>query len=219
MRTRRRFNVRRRLLPPRLRYHPAARWLALAVLVALAVTVVHRTTAGAADERQQWGATRTIAVARHRIAMGTAIETGDVEPRSWPNAVVPEGAMDVVPTGRTATATIEAGEAVLATRLAPDGVHGVAALVPAGWRALAVPVAPTVLTLAIGDHVDLIAGFDVSGASNHTDRSPSLVVARDAIVVAVDEQRVTVAVPDGDAERVAFAIVAGTVVPALRAAS
>ena len=33
-------------------------------------------------------------------------------------------------------------------------------------------------------------------------------------MVAVDEQRVTVAVRDDDAERVAFAIVAGTVVPA-----
>jgi len=215
MRTRRRFNVRRRLLPPRLRYHPMARWLAFAVLLALAVTVVHRTTASAADEHQQWGATRSVAVARNRIAMGTTIDAGDVEQRRWPVALVPDGAVDGTPAGRTAIATVEAGEAVLASRLAPEGEHGMAALVPDGWRALAVPVAPTVLALGVGDHVDLIAGFDVGDAS--TDRSPSLVVARDAIVVAVDEQRVTVAVPDDDAERVAFAIVAGTVGPALRA--
>lgn len=218
MRTRRRLTVRpirRRLLPPRLRYHPAVRWVALAALLALAVTVVQRTTAGAAEERHQWGATRIVAVARHRIAMGSSIDTGDVESRAWPLAMVPQGAVEAVAPGRTAAATIEAGEAVVASRLAPDGVHGMAALVPGGWRALAVPVAPTVLTLAVGDHVDLIAGFDVGNAS--PDRSPSLVVARDAIVVAVDEQRVTVAVPDDDAERVAFAIVAGTVVPALRA--
>src|SRR5205823_3602774 len=120
------------------------------------------------------------------------------------------GALGSIPAGRTAIATIEAGEAVLGARVAPDGVHGIAALVPAGWRALAVPVAPTVIALGVGDRVELIAGFDVAGAS--TDRSPS----RDAIVVAVDDQRVTVAVPEDDAERVAFAIVAGTVVPALR---
>ena len=215
MRTHRRFTIRRRLLPSRLRYHRASRWLALAALLALAVTVVHRTTASAADDRQQWGATRSVAVARHRIAMGTTIDAGDVEQRSWPVALVPDGAVAASPAGRTAIATIETGEAVLASRLAPDGAHGMAALVPDGWRALAVPVAPTVLALGVGDHVDLIAGFDVGDAS--TDRSPSLVVARDAIVVAVDEQRVTVAVPDDDAERVAFAIVAGTVVPALRA--
>ena len=214
MRTRHRFTVRRRLLPPRLRYHPAVRWLALAALLALAVTVVHRASASAANERHQWGASRRVAVARHRITMGNVVDDGDVETRWWPVAMVPDGAVDSVPSGRTAAATIERGEAVLAARLAPQGRHGIAALTPDGWRALAVPVAPTVLTLTIGDHVDLIAGFDVGNAT--TDRSPSLVVARDAIVVAVDEQRVTVAVPDDDAERVAFAIVAGTVVPALR---
>jgi len=217
MRTRRRFTVRRRLLPSRLRYHPAARWVALAALVALAVTVLHRTTASAADERHQWGATRAVSVARHRIAMGSTIDGSDVEQRAWPVALVPPGAVDSAPDGRTAIATIEAGEAVLASRLAPEGLHGLAALVPDGWRALAVPVAPTVLALGVGDHVDLIAGFDVGNAG--TERSPTLVVARDAIVVGVDEQRVTVAVPDDDAERVAFAIVAGTVVPALRAPS
>jgi Flp pilus assembly protein CpaB len=216
MRTRRRFTVRRRLLPQRLRYHPAARWLAIAVLIALAVTVVHRTAASAADERHRWGEARTVAVARHRIAIGSTIGADDVEARSWPVALVPAGAVGTVPAGRTAVATIEAGEAVLAARVAPDGVHGMSALVPDGWRALAVPVAPTVLTLGVGDRVDLIAGFDVQGAREPADRSPSLVVARDAIVVAVDEQRVTVAVPDDDAERLAFAIVAGTVVPALR---
>jgi Flp pilus assembly protein CpaB len=216
MRTRRRLTVRRRLLPPRLRYHPATRWIALAALLALAFTVLHRTSATAANERHRWGATRTVAVALHRIAMGTSIDATDLEARALPLALIPDGAVESVQAGRTATATIEPGEVVLASRLAPDGVHGMAALVPAGWRALAVPVAPPVLTLAIGDHVDLIAGFDIGNATS--DRSPTLVVARDAIVVAVDEQRVTVAVPDDDAERVAFAIVAGTVVPALRAA-
>jgi hypothetical protein len=72
-----------------------------------------------------------------------------------------------------------------------------------------------VVTLSVGDHVDLIAGFDVANAS--TDQAPAFTVARDAVVVAVDDQRVTVAVPGTDVERVAFAIVAGTVVPALRA--
>ena len=37
--------------------------------------------------------------------------------------------------------------------------------------------------------------------------------------IAVDDQRITVAVRDDDAERVAFAIVAGTVIPALRASA
>jgi hypothetical protein len=67
----------------------------------------------------------------------------------------------------------------------------------------------------VGDRVDLIAGFDVASAG--ADRAPAFTVAENAIVVAVDDRRVTVAVRDVDATRVAFAIVAGTVVPALRA--
>ena len=214
MRTRRRVTVRRRPLVRRLRYHPATRWLVVGMVVMVAATVVHRASAGAADARHRWGDTRTVAVARHRIPIGATIGADDVTTQSWPVALVPEGALDVAPSGRTATATIEAGEAVVAGRVAPDGLHGTTALVPAGWRALAIPVAPTVIALAVGDHVDLVAGFDVAGAN--ADRSPSLTVARDALVVAVDEQRVTVAVRDDEAERVAFAVVAGTVVPALR---
>jgi Flp pilus assembly protein CpaB len=71
------------------------------------------------------------------------------------------------------------------------------------------------VALTVGDRVDLIAGFDAASAS--ADQAPAFAVAENAIVVAVDEQRVTVAVREEDATRVAFAIVAGTVVPALRA--
>jgi Flp pilus assembly protein CpaB len=118
------------------------------------------------------------------------------------------------PVGRTAVATIEPGEALVSARLAPDGLRGVAALVPPEWRALAIPIGPTVVALSVGDHVDLIAGFDVGNVN--AGQAPAFVVASDAIVVAVDEQRATVAVRERDAARVAFAIVAGTVVPALR---
>lgn len=214
MRTRRRVVVRRRLLPHRLRHHRATRWIVIALVVIVPFTIVQRATAAASRERHRWGDTRQVAVARHRISIGDTIDGDAVRTESWPAALVPDGAIDSVPAGRTALATIEQGEAVLSARVAPDGAHGTAALIPPGWRALAVPVAPTVIALGVGDQVDLIAGFDVGGAS--ADRAPSLVVARDAIVVAVDDQRVTVAVPQEDAERVAFAIVAGTVVPALR---
>ncbi|HMC69971.1 MAG TPA: SAF domain-containing protein [Mycobacteriales bacterium] len=214
MRTRRRVTVGRHPLIRRLRYRPVTRWFVTGMIVVVAAAFVQRTSADAADRRHRWGETRVVAVARQRIPIGAVIEAGAVTSQSWPVALVPEGALDSAPTGRTAIATIEAGEAVLAGRVAPDGLHGAAALVPAGWRALAIPVAPTVIALDVGDHVDLVAGFDV--AEPTADRSPSLTVARDALVVAVDEQRVTVAVRDDDAERVAFAIVAGTVVPALR---
>ena len=219
MRTRRRFFVRRRLLVRRLRYHRATRWVAAGMTVTIGITLVHHTAAAAALERHRWGATRTVIVARQRIAMGTAITADAVEAQTWPVALVPAGALDTMPIGRTAIASIEQGEAVLAARVAPVGLHGLAALVPAGWRAIAIPVAPTVIALNVGNHVDLVAGFDRTGSSGEPGGySPSLTVARDAIVVGVDEQRVTVAVPGTDAERVALAVISGTVMPALRSA-
>src|SRR5438105_2160647 len=135
MRTRRRVIVRRRWLPRRLRYHSATRWVAIGIVLVVAVAAVQHSAATAAAERHRWGDTEAVVVARHRIAMGSTINDDAVETQSWPTALVPEGALGSIPAGRTAIATIEAGEAVLGARVAPDGVHGIAALVPAGWRA------------------------------------------------------------------------------------
>jgi Flp pilus assembly protein CpaB len=185
--------------------------VALAVMLVLGImSLVNHSL----DARTRWGDTRTVFVARDHVDLGDVVNDDDVTVETWPVAVVPDGAVDASPAGRTAVAAIERGEAVVAARLAPDGLRGVAALVPDGWRAIAVPVGPAMVTLSVGDHVDLIAGFDASGSDGGG--APAFVIARDALVVAVDEEAVTVAVRDTDAARVAFAVVAGTVVPALR---
>ena len=80
MRTRHRVIVRRRWLPRRLRYHPATRWVATAMVLLVAVAVVHRTAASAAQERHRWGDTRVVAVARHRIPSGSVIDADALEP-------------------------------------------------------------------------------------------------------------------------------------------
>jgi Flp pilus assembly protein CpaB len=215
MRIRRRVIARRRFVPRRIRHHPLVRAGAVIVLVLVGASVLQRTAATAIDARHRWGQERTVVVARHRIAMGEVIDSDAITTESWPTALVPAGAIEQSPVGLTVVAAIEPGEAVLQARIAPDGLHGIAALVPPGWRAMAVPVGPVVVALTVGDRVDLIAGFDAASAS--ADQAPAFAVAENAIVVAVDEQRVTVAVREEDATRVAFAIVAGTVVPALRA--
>jgi Flp pilus assembly protein CpaB len=215
IRIRRRVMVRRRFLPRRVRRHPLVRAAAVLVPMLVVVSLVQRTAASASDARRRWGQQQSIVVARHRIAIGETVRADAVELQSWPNALVPPGAMSTGPIGRTVVATIEPGEAVVAARLAPDGLRGMAALVPPGFRALAIPVGPSIIALSVGDRVDLIAGFDAVSAGG--DQAPAFVVAANAIVVAVDDQRVTVAVRESDAARVVFAIVTGTVVPALRA--
>lgn len=214
MRLRRRVIARRRLLPRRIRHHPAVRIALVTVAGVLALSTAHRAAQHAFDERHRWGDARTVMVARRRIDAGAVVGADDVEAAQWPVAVIPSGAFTVSPVGRTAVAPIEAGEAILSARVAPEGLDGLSALVPPGWRAIAVPTGPAVVSLAVGDHVDLIAGFDAQ--STTSGESPSITVARDALVVDVDEQRITIAVRDSDAPRVAFAVVTGTVVPALR---
>ena len=71
MRTRRRLTVRRRLLPRRLRYHPATRWFAGGIAVLMAVGVTQHSASSVAEARRRWGDTRTVAVARHRIPIAT----------------------------------------------------------------------------------------------------------------------------------------------------
>ena len=215
IRIRRRVMVRRRFVPRRVRHHPLVRAAAVVVLVLVVVSIVHRTAASAGDARRRWGQERAVVVARRRIAIGETIRADAIETQSWPSALIPPDAIAESPAGRTAVAAIEPGEAVVAARLAPDGFHGVAALVPHGWRALAIPIGPSVVALSVGDHVDLIAGFDAVSAGG--DQAPAFTVAENAIVVAVDDQRITVSVRESDAARVVFAIVTGTVVPALRA--
>jgi Flp pilus assembly protein CpaB len=210
---RRRVMPRRRLIPYRIRTHPVTRVLCVALVVLVAVSYGQRVVARAEGARHRWGDERTVVVATATIAIGQVITADDVRIDVWPAGVVPDGAAtDVV--GRTATAAIERGEAVVAARLAPHGLTGIAALVPPGSRAIAVPVGPKVVALQVGDRVDLIAGFDVG--ATEAGQAPTITVARGATVVAIDEDRVTVAVDEADVSRVAFAIITGTVVPALR---
>jgi Flp pilus assembly protein CpaB len=118
----------------------------------------------------------------------------------WPEAVVPAGALVDSPVGQVATATLVPGEAVVAARVAPDGVRGPAALLAPGHRAVAVPTAPGTPPLAVGDRIDVVS----------VDGDPS-VVATDAVVVDVGDHAVTVGVPPGDAPAAAAAAASGAV--------
>lgn len=94
-----------------------------------------------------------------------------------------------------------------ADREAPDGRSGVAALVPAGHRAIALPVTVAPLPVMVGDHVDVLVAS--------ADGSRSRVVARAARVVAAGEEVVTVALPAADATAAADGLAGGVVTLAL----
>jgi Flp pilus assembly protein CpaB len=189
--------VRRRLRRSGLPYWAAS--LTLAGITGLLVTgLVDAAQAQAA----RFGQVRSVYVTTAPVDAGQVLADGDVERRSLPTALLPEAAVATDPVGRAALVPLLAGEVVVDERLAPTGLRGAAALVPAGARALAVPAGGA--PVGVGDRVDLIATFD-------TVDDPSFTVAEGAIVVAVDAdaESVTVAVAADDAPRVAYVLAAG----------
>jgi Flp pilus assembly protein CpaB len=195
-----------------LRRRPTPYWLAtglLAIATGVAVSaLVERADAAFA----RYGTSRRVAVASHDLAEGETIGPGDVELRQVPSGLVPDGAVEQIPTGQTVRAPVYEGEVVVAARLAPAGLTGTAALLPPGTRAIAVPVdVASSLELDIGDAVDVLVALDPSVASDE----PAVTVARGAPVVALGEAAVTIAVTADEAPRLAFALSQGTVTLAL----
>jgi len=197
-------------------------WFAAVALAALTGIVVHGTLAGALDARARWGRTRPVLVATRAIAPGGAVDAGATEVRLLPVALVPPGALRTLPSGRVAVAAVARGEAVLASRVSGQAEAGIAALLPAGTRALVIPVEVAGLPVRVGDRVDLLAAGgggpegDLPVADGAVASGASGPVAAGALVVAVLREALVVAVKADDAVAVAAALGQGPLVPALR---
>ena len=139
-----------------------------------------------------------VPVVARPVRAGTALGPADVRAAHLPAGALPDAEPDAAPIGRTARVDLVPGEVVLARRLGP---RGLAAMLPDGSRALAVPPAAGTPPLEPGQLVDLLA----AGA----------VVVPAAAVLSIDDAGTTVAVPEEAAPAVAEAIAAGTVTLAL----
>ena len=198
----------------RLRRHRAVRWCVALALAASTGSVVAGTISRGEAMQRAWGRTRPVVVAVHDLRAGAVVGDADVEVRQWPVVVVPAGALAAPPTGRTVRVDVFAGEPLVGARVAGAEVEGVAALLPDGWLALAIPLGDGTLALRPGDVVVLLATLDpTAGASG----PPTVTVADHARVVAVSERSITVAVPAAQAPKVAYAAATGAITPALRA--
>jgi Flp pilus assembly protein CpaB len=203
---------------------PAVRRTAAAGLALVTALVVSSLVEAAGSARDRWGATRPVAVATRDLGPGDVVDSGAVEVRDLPRGVLGEATLSEAPVGAVVRHPILSGEPVAPARLAPDGLTGVAALVPAGERAVAVPVgAAGVPPLAVGDLVDVVTvapgGATVSGEdAGDGSGVPAFTLVERAAVVDVAEQAVTIAVPDRAAPRVAWGVANGAVVLALAGA-
>jgi Flp pilus assembly protein CpaB len=198
-------------------------------LVALATGLTVASLVRSADAaRRRWGDTKPVAVATRDLAIGDALEAGAAEVRRVPAALVPSGALSAPPVGALVRQPIAAGEALVADRLAPDGLTGAAALVPPGSRAVAVPLASVPAPpLAVGDLVDLLAVIPPGGEADgggggpggegggFEASEPAFPLVETVPVVDVGDETASVAVPEADAPRVAYALAQGAVVVTL----
>lgn len=202
------------------------RWLARApvgtvLLATAAALVVVSLRLAPSDAALDPALAVPVVVATVDLASGTVVAADDVEVRPVATVALPRSSVaapdEVV--GRQVTATILAGEPIVTVRLAPDGLVGVAAATPPSWSAFALPSEAERPDAAVGQTVDLYAldtDTDTDLAAG-TGTGDALLVAGDAVVVAVDDGRLTVAVRARDAPAVAAALLGSTVVVAVTA--
>jgi Flp pilus assembly protein CpaB len=197
----------------RLARSPLAYWAAVVALASFTAVTVAGQVGKAEAQAARYGRLRPVVTATRAVDAGSVLRAADVTLRSVPTAFVPEGALrsaDGV-VGRTVVVPLFRDAAVVEGNLAPEGLGGLAALLPPGTRAVAVPGGPESVTVRRGDRVDVLATFDPPPAG----QSPTFAVAEAALVLDVGPEAVAVAVPVDDAPRVAYAVAAGVVALAL----
>lgn len=199
----------------RLARSPLVYWVAVVALACLTATTVSGLVGRAGAQAARFGNLRPVVVATTGLEVGAVVRAADVSLRSVPAAFVPDGALgsasDAV--GRTVVVPLFRGATVVVANLAPDGLSGLAALLPAGARAVAVPTGVESVPLRRGDRVDVLATFDPPPPGEE----PTFALAEAALIIDVGPEAASVAVAPGEAKRVAYALAAGRVTLALTA--
>jgi len=188
---------------------PFVFWLVTCVLGATTGLVVSHSLAVARAAARRYGATRPVAVAARPADPGHTLVAGDVDTVDMPSSLIPPGALGAGADarGRTVVIALFPGEVILDAHLAGPGAHGLAALLPAGRQAVAVPIDRGGVRVRKGDVVDVLATFDTPSPSGE----PTFPVAIGATVVDTGPDNVTVAVTPEEAARVAYALAKGEV--------
>ncbi|MET0903065.1 MAG: SAF domain-containing protein [Acidimicrobiales bacterium] len=190
--------------------HRRAVVVAVAVLCGVAVMTVVQ---NAEDAAAAWGERVPVLVATDDLEPGDRLDGGNTRIAQQPAPLVPRGAVTAPLDDVRLAEPVYAGEIVREERLAPEGLSAVAARLPAGTRAMAIPVEPgTVPALVLGDRVDVLVALAAEAAG---DGPPGFALATDVLVVDVSAAAVTVAVRADTAPRIAVALGAGAVTLAL----
>lgn len=183
---------------------PILWWAAAVALAGVTGAAVSKSVATAQDLAGAYGPLEPMVVAARHLDFGAVLEPADLDLALVPARLAPAGRVadaDLL-VGRTALAPLVAGQPVVGAHVSPDGVSGVAALLPPGTRAVAVPTGGVSAPVRLGDRVDVLASFDPQLAAGS---DPTFPVAVAALVVDVGPDAATVAVAPAEAVAVAFA--------------
>jgi pilus assembly protein CpaB len=182
--------------------------LALSVIVAGGATFVLRGYLARLEARAAAsGPGVAVVVAAREIGRGEVVSPGSLEVGRVPVRYLPPGAVRTVDAavGQVAVADLVAGEVVTEARVTSAG-GPLAAVVPAGLRAVGVTVAAPPGPLVAGDRVDVLATY--AGGQPHAETvvaGAEVVAVRDGGGDLGETSTVMLLVAPEGAERLAFA--------------
>lgn len=185
----------------RVRRHRLARWGLLVILGTIVTLRVGDVVDSATSERDRWAPVATVWAITTDLSAGSQLEPGHAVPVAAPPGLVPTDAVAGDPTGRRIRVDHRAGEILVVHRLI-EGGSAHAARTPAGTVAIALDRSSDLFL--VGDRVDLHDQID--GAR----------LAVDAIVIAVTDRDVAVAVDTASIDEVIRGLGRGGVVAVLR---
>lgn len=140
------------------------------------------------------GAVTQVAVASDDISLGELLSAAMVHTVSWPTGSIPPGAFSDPKAldGRVLRASLQRGEPVLESKLAPVGTKGgLSAVIGEGRRAITVRVNDVVGVAGFalpGNYVDVIVNTQEPTVKNDTQQSISKIVLEKILVLAVAQQ-------------------------------
>ena len=145
--------------------------------LACAIALVFYKVLGASDGKAAKISTRNVVVATADLAVGVRIRAGDISVAAVPQQLVPHNSFEKIDEvkGRVITNAILKDEPVVASRLAlPGSGAGLAPMIPAGYRAVAVRVNDVIGVAGFiqpGMRVDVLASGRLPGTEDSVTRT------------------------------------------------
>lgn len=135
-----------------------------------------------------------VAVAAGEVNLGQPLNTNMIRMVNWPTGSVPPGAFKDAKTleGRVVRTSLEPGEPVIESKLAPEGTKGgLSAVIGEGKRAITVRVNDVVGVAGFalpGNYVDVIVNTQEPEVKGDSQQSISKIVLEKILVLAVAQQ-------------------------------